>query len=108
MSFSGIEMRMIRYAQELSSEFDIGVQWAVDSIETPCCSETIDSVWNRAGFAETPEDKLQLYLLSSAVNQFGVKIISNSYHEHTVVWETSGSHANSFLSQAVALAARFA
>lgn len=97
MSFSGIEMRMVRYAQELSSVFDIGVQWAVDSTETLYCSETIDSIWNKAGFAETLEDKLQLYLLGSAVNQFGVKLISNS---KPVVWETSGNHAPSFLSQA--------
>lgn len=59
MNFSGIEMRMVCYAQELSPGFDIGVQWAVNSIETPCCSETIDSVWNRARFAESLEDELQ-------------------------------------------------
>lgn len=44
MSFSGIKMRLVYYAQELSSVFDIGVQRAVDSTETPCCSETIDSI----------------------------------------------------------------
>lgn len=106
MSFSGIKMRLVYYAQELSSVFDIGVQREVDSTETPCCSETIDSIWNRVGFAETLEDKLQLYLLSSAVNQFGVKIISNSNYAYTMVWETSGNHAHSFLSQAVNSPAR--
>lgn len=35
MSFSGIKMRLVYYAQELSSVFDIGVQRAVDSTETP-------------------------------------------------------------------------
>lgn len=83
------ELRLVCYTQGPSSVFDTGVERTMVSTVNPCCSLTTDSILNRAAFAETLEVKLQLWIQSSAVNQFGLKIISNRNYVYTTKWERS-------------------